>query len=262
MVIREIGIEQVPFAADALSRQPMFANTSREDIEWLAQTSLFLDAEDERLELPEFHAGTLPFIRKLSREHQCNKFLLPFLLTEGIFEYYENNQCNEKQLCLFELAAPYITIDEVTHETGYASNYNVVMKPGTRGFIFDPRKLQDLARKDNRIWHLMVRDKTRLSDSFSLAMRVFLSPTAKLKIAKYLHLYALRRVQKGYEPVLENITQEMLASSLGVSRTTVAEALFDLRQYGAVLPSYGKIVVVPDKCLEAINEYSRVMSGQ
>lgn len=257
MEIKHLDEQSAGAIAEVLCSQPIFAHCDKTDVLWLASRGLSLASQEDSVELSEVQEQVYPFLRDICKRNNIEWAIVPFVLCEGMFVFYENNPRNSKPLNLFEIGAPYVGIERISQEHGYQASYNVRLQPHSFGVVFDPFDVQELAFSNPEVWYTIITDKCRLSEAFSLSTQVFLSPTTKLKIAKYLYFHASRRQKKGYEPIIDNITQEMLATSFGVSRTTVSEAFMELKRFGAIEPSYRKIIVNPKECKAAIDEFSR-----
>lgn len=243
--------------ASVLSNLPLFSKNSLEDLKKLASRGILLETDREEVELAQFEQPLTHFVSEIFQRYQQEKMFIPFLLVEGMIVFFEKGPRNNEKLNLFEISAPFIGYGQIERGHGYVDPYKVSMQPKSKAFIFDPYDIRQLAEKNPEIISKVFLDKNRITEAFSMSTRIFLSPTTKLKIAKYLYFHAERRQKKGYPPILDNVTQEMFASSFGVSRTTVSEAFMELKGYGAIEPKYRKILVNPEKCKVAIEEFSR-----
>ena len=257
MEIKRVDDSTVALVADELCRLPIFRKSNRDDVERLASRGVILATGDEEVELTCFAKPLESFFAEIFARHAYEELFIPFLLAEGMIVFFEKNPRNNDKLNLFEIAAPFIGHGKVSKELGYIDPYKVSMQPHSKALIFDPFDIKNLAEHNYEITTTVFTDKNRITEAFSISTRIFLSPTTKLKIAKYLYFHAGRRMKKGYPPILENLTQEMFATSFGVSRTTVSEAFMELKGYGAIDPKYRRIVVYPEKCKTAIDEFSR-----
>lgn len=257
MEFKKIDSNDVGQAADCISKHFDFANTARADLEDALTRCLYISSGEDDIAYDAIRKGTNTFIEEIAEKNKITHFWMPFFLIEGRIIYFENNQRNHHQLNLFEVDAPFLTVDPVSSNIGISENYNVIMAKHSRAIAFEFADFQNLAMKNERLWHTALDAKMRFVEALSSATRIFLAPTTRMKIAQYLYSYVSRRVERGLPPVVENITQEMLATSFGVSRTTVSEAFMDLKRLGAIEPGYRKFTVNLERCLDAIDEYSR-----
>lgn len=257
MKFRKIEDRYVGQAADYLSQYFCFDACEREDLEQALSRALYIGSGDDDLSFEEIRRGTNSFIDDLAQKNHKTYFWVPLFLTEGQLVYYEKNQRNYQQLNLFEMNAPFLSIDSVMSKRGLSDDYNVIMSKNSHAFALDFEDFQNLAMKNASLWHTAIDCKIKFAEAFSASTRIFLAPTTRIKIAQYLYFYVSRRVEKGYPPVIENVTQEMFASSFGISRTTVSEAFMELKRMGAVEPGYRKVTVNLERCLEAIDDFSR-----